>query len=327
MVVQVLEGGGGVLKLWCALSVGPRMRHLAKGRWPARWMRWPAGSRRRARLCLVALWLSLSGCAAGQALRFQAGGRAGLAGQPFAGVPWHRETRGVERAETAERASPREESTASTRRATVSPAAMVSARASGREWRPSEEAACYRALRKGSVRFTRVGRAKARGVEYPIRLTGRVGGIAIRALGRADAPTAYLDCRLARALLAWAPTLRRNGVTGIVHYSMYRKGAKIAGTNKTSAHAGGMAIDAARFRLRSGKEISVLDDWTDQTRGADPCARHPRESAGARLMRRVICQAAARNLFHVIITPHYNRAHHNHVHLEITERGRSTWIR
>jgi len=44
-------------------------------------------------------------------------------------------------------------------------------------------------------------------------------------------------------------------------------------------------------------------------------------------MRRVVCDAAARNVFQVIITPHYNRAHHNHVHLEIAERGGSTWIR
>jgi hypothetical protein len=239
----------------------------------------------------------------------------------------YRKTRSTERVPRPERAALREE------RATVEPSispplrAMVRASAPNKEPETSEGNACYQALRRSNVRFTRLSRGEARGVEYPIRLAGPVDGIKIRTLGRADAPTNYLDCRLAKALLAWTPTLRKNGIKEIVHYSIYRKGAKIAGTQKTSSHANGMAIDAARFRLRSGKTISVLDDWKNQTRGADPCAARPRESANARLMRRVVCDAAARNIFHVIITPHYNRAHHNHVHLEIAEGGGSTWIR
>jgi hypothetical protein len=284
------------------------------------------GMRRAALFCAAVLGLSVSGCMTGS-VGFQVRGRAALSGNPFAAVTAYRKTRSTERVAMPERAAPREERTTTEPSISRPLGAIVRASASNKEPEKSEGNACYQALRRSNVRFTRLSRGEARGVEYPIQLAGPVDGIKIRTLGEADAPVGYLDCRLAKALLAWAPTLRKNGVREVVHYSIYRKGAKIAGTQKTSSHANGMAIDAARFRLRSGKIISVLDDWKDQTRGADPCAVRPRESANARLMRRVVCDAAARNVFQVIITPHYNRAHHNHVHLEIAERGRSTWIR
>ena len=190
-----------------------------------------------------------------------------------------------------------------------------------------EGAQCYRALRRKAVRFSRVAKAKTRGVAYPIRLTGPVGGIEIRGTGKSGAPTNYLDCRLAQSLLAWAPTLRRAGVVAIDHYSAYRKNAIVAGSKKVSAHASAMAIDAARFHLKDGRTADVLKDWRLKARGADPCKVRPRESPKAKLMRRVVCKAAEQNIFHVVITPHYNRAHRNHVHLEIADHARATWIR
>lgn len=200
-------------------------------------------------------------------------------------------------------------------------------RAKDRRKAGDEGARCYRALRRGNVKFARLARSKARGVKYPVRLKGRVGGIAIRGGGKPNAPTNYLDCRLVRKLRAWAPILRRNGVVAIDHYSVYRKNAVVAGTRKVSSHASAMAIDVARFHLKNGTEVDVLKDWKDKRKGADPCKARPRESRKAKLMRRVVCRAARKNIFHVVITPHYNKAHHNHLHLEIAGHDRSTWMR
>ena len=136
-----------------------------------------------------------------------------------------------------------------------------------------------------------------------------------------------MDCRLARALAAWAPTLREAGIVAIEHYSMYRKGARVAGSTKRSGHAVGMAIDAGRFELADGSVIDVLHDWTDRKRGADPCKKRLRQPRPAKLMRSVVCRAAELNLFQTIVTPHHNDAHRNHVHLEVAGAGAPQWIR
>jgi len=36
-----------------------------------------------------------------------------------------------------------------------------------------------------------------------------------------------------------------------------------------------------------------------------------------KVLREITCKTAELDLFQVILTPHYNRAHHNHLHLEL----------
>jgi hypothetical protein len=157
-------------------------------------------------------------------------------------------------------------------------------------------------------------------------LDGPIRGVRVHGAGHAEAPTNYLDCRLARALLAWAPQLRAHGVVGLEHYSMYRPEAVVGSSNKQSGHAAGRAIDVAEFRLSDGRTLSVLNDWTNRARGADPCQSWPDKQAG-KLMRQLVCDAAARGLFQIVVTPHHNDAHANHVHLEIDPQRPALWIR
>jgi len=125
-----------------------------------------------------------------------------------------------------------------------------------------------------------------------------------------------LDCRLALALVSWARDLRRAHVRRLEYYSMYRPGARIEGSGNVSGHAHAMAIDAARFELDSGVVLDVLTDWEDRERGGAPCPVRSDETKGSRVLRGVLCHAADRGLFQVILTPHYNHAHANHLHLE-----------
>ncbi len=178
----------------------------------------------------------------------------------------------------------------------------------------SSSGACYDALREAGVPFSRVVEATP-GVRWPLRLRGPVRGVYFEQLDR-DKVHAVLDCRLALALLEWAPLLRRAGVRRVEHYSMYRPGARIGGGNSVSSHAHGMAIDAARFELVSGDVLDIAKDWEGRKRGQEPCPVRRAESRGSRLLRRVTCQAAAKGVFQVILTPHYNKAHGNHLHLE-----------
>src|SRR5687768_6466535 len=106
--------------------------------------------------------------------------------------------------------------------------------------------ACRDLLTAHEVPFQPVDPEDAAPIVQPVRITGPIGGIVIgRRHRRAD--DAVLDCRLAVALLAWAPALRAAGVERIEHYSVFRPGARINGGRSASGHASAMAIDAGRF--------------------------------------------------------------------------------
>jgi hypothetical protein len=194
--------------------------------------------------------------------------------------------------------------------------------------RGSAPGTCYAKLDHAGVRYERVDRDEARGVQYPTRLHGPVGGVEIvQHDRRAPGHQAILDCRLALAVLTWAPSLRRAGVKRIEHYSMYRPGARVGGNGKKSGHSTGMALDAARFHLDGGQVVDVLSDWEDRDRGDAPCPRRDDEAWQSRLLRGLVCEAVDRNLFQVVITPHHDRAHENHVHLELRPEVDWTYVR
>jgi hypothetical protein len=179
---------------------------------------------------------------------------------------------------------------------------------------PAKQSACHSALQKAKVRFERV-KEKTPGVLWPVRLRGPMRGVTFATLDK-SVTHAVLDCRLALRLLDWTTDLRRARVRKVEYYSAYRPGARIGGDGAVSGHAHALAIDAARFELDSGAELDVLSDWEDRQRGRAPCPLRRDEASGSRVLRGVTCRAVERKLFHVVLTPHYDRAHANHVHLE-----------
>jgi hypothetical protein len=185
--------------------------------------------------------------------------------------------------------------------------------------------ACHLQLRKAGVSFVKVSVERAPDVRLPIRLTDNVAGVEIRGTGKNKA-TSYLDCRLALALVHWAPQLKAAGVIRVDHYSIYRHDAEVGATHKLSGHATAMAIDAARFHLSDGRVLTVLDTWIDKTKGADPCAPRPQQSADEYLLRDLVCDAGRSGIFQTIVTPHHNPDHDNHVHLEVSSSFAPSWI-
>ncbi len=76
----------------------------------------------------------------------------------------------------------------------------------------------------------------------------------------------------------------------------------VAGTARLSAHATASAVDIAAFRLADGRRISILDDWNSAS---------PQTRAFLRTVRDSACRR-----FGTVLTPDYNAAHRNHLHLE-----------
>jgi|GEM_PF-1189200 len=178
--------------------------------------------------------------------------------------------------------------------------------------------ACIAILRGNGVAFDVLDAEDAPGVGTPIRLRGPLGGVTIAPRNDPQrSPHAIVDCRLAVALLSWAPTLRAAHVNEIEHYSAYRANARIGGRGAVSGHASGMALDAALFHTDDGAVFDVLVDWADRTRGEAPCTPRDDEPPGSQLLRSVVCAAVHADLFQVVLTPHHDAAHQNHVHLEL----------
>jgi hypothetical protein len=171
----------------------------------------------------------------------------------------------------------------------------------------------------------------ARGVDRPVRFTGKLHGVDLHGGEpidqRATSPTEIVDCRLALALDDLAVILAAHGIKEAVHFAMYR--APPGGTPLdavTIDHPAGLAIDLAALIESDDSRTGVLEDWKGGV-GTKTCGKwagpKPVTKRGQRL-RAILCETAAAQLFHLVLTPNFNDAHKDHFHLEI-KRG-STWF-
>ncbi|MGQ0661191.1 extensin-like domain-containing protein [Sphingosinicella sp.] len=127
------------------------------------------------------------------------------------------------------------------------------------------------------------------------------------------------SCPVAAALALWEwhvvqPAARRHlgtSVAAIDHFGSYNC-RRLYGRDEGawSEHAGANAIDVAGFTLADGRRVRVVADWT----GDDPEARFLREA-----------RDGACRLFATVLSPDYNDAHRDHLHLDQADRGSLGW--
>jgi hypothetical protein len=126
-------------------------------------------------------------------------------------------------------------------------------------------------------------------------------------------------CPVAAALAVWEwnvvqPAAQRHfgaRVTRIDHYGSYSCRRMYGRTGGSwSEHATANAIDVAGFRLSDGKRITVIHDWK-------------RGGADAAFLREV--RDGACRLFATVLSPDYNAAHRDHLHLDQANRGATGW--
>lgn len=174
---------------------------------------------------------------------------------------------------------------------------------------------CRALLERAGARFTPLplfGTARCV-VADGVRLGAGSRTIALRP----DSPA--ISCPVAAGLAVWEwevvqPAARRafgERVASIDHlgsYSCRRIGGGVDGG--WSEHATADAIDIAGFRLEGGRQISVLRDWRGE--GA--------EKAFLREVRNGACQ-----VFATVLSPDYNAAHADHLHLDQASRGATGW--
>ncbi len=174
-------------------------------------------------------------------------------------------------------------------------------------------------------------REDAPGVLAPVRLKGALRGVVYRtnltAEQRETTAWEIADCRLVLALDDFAAILAKHDIVEVRHYSMYRKPRR-SDDKVRSQHSGGLALDAARFVRKDGTKLDVLDDFKGR-RGSKTCGPKARKvkDASAAELREIVCAAVEQQLFTVVLTPNFNRAHRNHLHLEVTPNVKWFWVR
>jgi hypothetical protein len=169
----------------------------------------------------------------------------------------------------------------------------------------AETRQCYADLQQIGVAFT----------PLPDRNRGHscstIGTVRLDDVGVPTTNLGAMRCGLARAYAGWV----RNAVAPAAYQMLGSQLAKVEtygtyacrdtiGTAhaKLSGHAIANAVDVAAFDLADGRRISILGDW----RSADPQVR-------AFL---TTIHASACKRFGTVLSPDYNSAHRNHLHLE-----------
>lgn len=165
------------------------------------------------------------------------------------------------------------------------------------------------------------------GVATAFRLTGPLRGVAFVTAG-ARSPFGVLDCRLALLFDEMAATLVEHRVEAVLVGTIYRRGSKL-GRRTPSQHAHGLAADVVGFRLADGTSLSIERDWSSSI-GEPACG--PESGAGvltdnAVALRNLVCDLHGRGFFHHVLTPGYDTAHRDHLHLDIKRASSRSVIR
>ena len=147
---------------------------------------------------------------------------------------------------------------------------------------------------------------------------GHAGTVQLLDIGVPVNNLTAVRCGEARAFVGWT----RNAVAPAAYQMLGSQLARIdsmgsyacrnvVGTaghgERRSGHAIANAIDIGSFVLQDGRRISILADWNSP----DPATR--------RFLRTVHASACRR--FGTVLSPDYNAAHRNHLHLEDDHAG------
>lgn len=148
------------------------------------------------------------------------------------------------------------------------------------------------------------------GIAIAVELTGTIGGIALTS---EDQPL-VIDCSLAVSLDEAGRYLRDLGIAKATFSSAYSR-RNVRGTNHPSKHSYGLAIDVHTFAGPGLGTLRVDRDY-EQGLGDDvDCVGAPLTQGGA-VLKILQCQLVRSGLFHLVLSPDYDDAHHDHFHLE-----------
>ncbi|MET1754561.1 extensin family protein [Novosphingobium sp. RD2P27] len=180
----------------------------------------------------------------------------------------------------------------------------------------ADPAECRAFLERSDVAFTQLaptGEGSCRREDRQVLARDVSRGLDLQPSG------AQSTCAVGAGLIRWlhhgaqpaAQTILGSRIIALEHYGTHNC-RRIGGgdTGTWSQHATGNAIDISGFVLADGRRIVVQRDWS----GEGP------EAAFLRAARDTSC-----NEFSTVLSPDYNAAHTDHLHLDQAQRGPGGW--
>ena len=191
---------------------------------------------------------------------------------------------------------------------------------------PPAATTCVDTLRALGVEFT--DGPTAEGVATPVTIHLPLNGIAYHPSSLANAPrtTWFMDCELATAMWKMGEVFHARGITDAWDYGIYNYRC-IDQTvdppcpgSSLSQHAYAQAVDVAGVKLADGTTYSVNDDWVIDVppSGHNACTVTPAATPKNEALHALACELNGDHVYDVILTPNYNAAHRNHMHMDLT---------
>lgn len=149
------------------------------------------------------------------------------------------------------------------------------------------------------------------GVANAVEITGPLGGVTVAASDH----VLVIDCSLAVSLAEAGRYLVALGVDHVTFSSAYAR-RNVRGTNRPSKHSFGLAIDVHTFAGPDLGSLRIDRDYEQGLGDTVDCVGLPLTQGGA-VLKVLQCQLVRSGLFHLVLSPDYDDAHHDHLHLEV----------
>lgn len=143
----------------------------------------------------------------------------------------------------------------------------------------------------------------------PVYVSEDVGGVVWRHSGAKEPAAMLVSCPLALALHRFGLLLRQEGVREVIHLGT-TSCRSIRDRDRLSQHAFGNAIDVQGFKTDPGEVLTLLKHWERDTPA-------PKTRQG-KLLWRVAHRLHDEQVFNIVLTPEYNPAHADHLHLDLS---------
>lgn len=156
-------------------------------------------------------------------------------------------------------------------------------------------------------------------IDTPVRITGPLRGVVFEMhhpTVRHPKGGPVMDCRLLLALDDLSVVAADRGIARVRFNSIHR-GRWVQ--RRGWRHAAGVAIDIVEVVTNDGEVLNVLRDFDGHGIGSRTCgagAPTPQKRK-ARALRDLVCAIDSLGSFNLILTPHYDRRHKDHLHLEV----------
>lgn len=154
-------------------------------------------------------------------------------------------------------------------------------------------------------------KAARKGIANAVEITGSLGGVALGALDR----PLVIDCSLAVSLAEAGRYFAALGIEKATFSSAYSR-RNVRGTDRPSKHSFGLAIDVHTFIGENLGTLRIDRDYEQGLGDTVDCVGAPLTQGGA-VLKVLQCQLVRSGLFHLVLSPDYDDAHHDHFHLEV----------